>query len=151
MCLENVMRGSGDLGAMLGACYGVKMLDRKECRIQIECVKDRDFEATEPFQLTGRPHIDETGDFKMTSFPTMTLTIGESMAMKKAAEKESKKQKEEAKKFHEAVHLFEEGLGVNAVAKKLHVRKELVGEFHDCWEKKIAWGTVATTIDEGAE
>jgi hypothetical protein len=30
MSLENVLRGSGDIGAMLGACYGVRMLNREK-------------------------------------------------------------------------------------------------------------------------
>jgi hypothetical protein len=63
--LENTLRGSGDLGAMADAVYSLKNLDRKLLRVHIENVKARDFEAVAPFEVQGRPYLDETGDFKV--------------------------------------------------------------------------------------
>ncbi|MGH9727513.1 MAG: DnaB-like helicase N-terminal domain-containing protein [Candidatus Acidiferrales bacterium] len=67
--LENVLRGSGDVGAMVGACYGIKQIDAVQNVIHVECVKSRDFTPLDPFQLQGRPHIDQDGDFKMIKAP----------------------------------------------------------------------------------
>ncbi len=69
MTLENVLRGSGDVGAMLGACYGVKQIDPESNIVHIECVKSRDFQPSGPFQIIGRPYIDETGDFRLLRSP----------------------------------------------------------------------------------
>jgi len=63
MDLENVFRGSGDIGAILSAGHGIRMLDASKTLIQVECVKARDFEPSKPFQLEGRPWIDREGDF----------------------------------------------------------------------------------------
>jgi DnaB-like helicase N terminal domain/AAA domain len=69
MTLENIMRGSGDLGAMLATCWGVKQISGEQNIIHIENVKARDFSPCAPFQLIGRPSIDETGDFKLHKAP----------------------------------------------------------------------------------
>jgi hypothetical protein len=70
MNLENVLRGSGDIGAMLATCWGFSKIDEERSQIYVKCVKDRDFRETpRPFVLEGRPHLDETGKFKMTEFP----------------------------------------------------------------------------------
>jgi len=68
MTQECAFRGSGDIAANLAAGHGVYQLDRKtrdKTLIHVECVKPKDFEPLAPFQLIGRPHIDETGDFEM--------------------------------------------------------------------------------------
>jgi hypothetical protein len=67
--LENVLRGSGDVGAMVVSCYGIKQIDAMQNVIHVECVKARDFQPGEPFQIQGRPHIDERGDFRMYKEP----------------------------------------------------------------------------------
>jgi 5S rRNA maturation endonuclease (ribonuclease M5) len=69
MGLENVLRGSGDVGAMVATAWGVKQLDAVQNIIQIENIKPRDFQPPEPFQLIGRPHIDQAGDFEMYKKP----------------------------------------------------------------------------------
>jgi hypothetical protein len=68
MFLENVLRGSGDIGAMLAAAYGVRLLD-DESLVHVECLKPRDFEGPRPFQLRLRPAIDDTGDVAMAGRP----------------------------------------------------------------------------------
>jgi hypothetical protein len=69
MTLENVLRGSGDIGAMVATCFGVKQIDRDRNIVHVENVKPRDFTPPLPFQLIGRPYIDETGDFQMHKRP----------------------------------------------------------------------------------
>jgi DnaB-like helicase N terminal domain/AAA domain len=69
MLLENVLRGSGDVGAMLSTAWGVKQIDPHSNTIHVECVKSRDFQSCGPFQLQGRPHIDDTGDFQILRRP----------------------------------------------------------------------------------
>ncbi len=76
LSLENVLRGTGDLGAMCDAVWGLQhdrggkgdgeeyLEESKDLtRIFVKCVKPRDFEAAEPFRIQGRPYIDERGDF----------------------------------------------------------------------------------------
>jgi hypothetical protein len=84
MTLENVLRGSGDFGAMADCVWGVeharltgkgkeddKATYLKESqtltRLYLECVKPRDMEPVDPFVIQGRPHIDERGDFVILS------------------------------------------------------------------------------------
>jgi hypothetical protein len=69
MRLETVLRGSGDIGAMAAVVWGLKQLDASNNVIHLECVKARDFEPPQPFQLIGRPSIDERGDLQMHKLP----------------------------------------------------------------------------------
>jgi hypothetical protein len=69
MRLENILRGTGDIGAMVATCWGIKQLDPGENIVHIENVKPRDFQPPQPFQLIGRPHISDDGDFRMHKRP----------------------------------------------------------------------------------
>jgi len=69
MRLENILRGTGDIGAMVATCWGIKQLDLGENIVHIENVKPRDFQPPPPFQLIGRPHISDDGDFQMHKKP----------------------------------------------------------------------------------
>ncbi len=69
MTLENVLRGSGDLGAMLSTCWAVKLVDPIQNIVHVENVKPRDFQPCGPFQLIARPFIDQTGDFRLFKGP----------------------------------------------------------------------------------
>ena len=69
MALETVLRGTGDIGAMVSAAWGVRMLDRDASKVQVENIKTRDFQPPPPFQLLGRPHIDEGKGFQMALRP----------------------------------------------------------------------------------
>jgi hypothetical protein len=71
--LENVLRGSGDIGAMLATAWGIKQVDTEHNRIFVKCVKARDFEPGQPFEITGRPFIDNEGDFVMTGQPGLAI------------------------------------------------------------------------------
>jgi len=69
MTLENVLRGSGDIGAMLATCWGLNQIDAASNRIFVQNVKARDFSPCEPFIIQGRPSIDQTGYFELTDPP----------------------------------------------------------------------------------
>ena len=69
MTLENMLRGTGDIGAMVATAWGIKQLDAQKNIIHIECLKARDFEPCGPFQIIGRPYINEKGDFLMHKKP----------------------------------------------------------------------------------
>lgn len=62
--LENILRGSGDLGAMLSCAWGVRQVDAEQNRIYVANAKARDFSACLPFIIQGRPCLDERGSFE---------------------------------------------------------------------------------------
>jgi hypothetical protein len=78
MTQENVLRGSGDIAAICDCIWGLRhdrrmrgrkqdmeylLESRQNTRICCVNVKERDFKATAPFVIVGRPHIDQKGDF----------------------------------------------------------------------------------------
>ncbi len=68
--LENTLRGTGDLGAIADSVYNLRCEDMRTLTVNIECVKSRDFEPPAPFQIQGRPYIDQLGDFVLVAQPT---------------------------------------------------------------------------------
>jgi AAA domain len=72
--LENAFRGSGDVGAMLATAWALKQTDAATNRVYIKNVKPRDFEPCQPFEIEGRPWIDQTGSFRMVTEPGMART-----------------------------------------------------------------------------
>ncbi len=69
MTLENTLRGSGDIGAVISTAFGVKQLDSRQNIIQVEAIKARDFEPSPAFQIIGRPYITNEHDFRMHKQP----------------------------------------------------------------------------------
>jgi hypothetical protein len=74
--LENMLRGTGDIGAMCDTVWALRHDDggkdtppnyleesKDLTRLYVSCVKPRDFEPAEPFVIQGKPYIDERGDF----------------------------------------------------------------------------------------
>jgi len=53
MTLENMVRGSGDLGAMISNCYALRKIDPNKLTVFVQCVKRRDDEPTRPFIVEG--------------------------------------------------------------------------------------------------
>ena len=132
MSLENMTRGSGDLGAMLDISYGVRMLDRKSSKVYIENLKPRDFVPPEPFVLQGRPFIDEDHDFKMISPPGKTpLLIEAKVQSKIAAEKGSNN-------FKAACVMFAGGKSQNDVVKQLKIHKTTASDYYKWWAESQA-------------
>ncbi len=69
MSLENILRGSGDLGAMVSTVWGIRQVDAVRNRIYVENCKPRDFQPCAPFVIEGRPHLDSCGQFAMSALP----------------------------------------------------------------------------------
>jgi len=69
MTLENMMRGSADLGALVGTAHGVFQMEQHENILHVQNLKPANFEPVGPFQLRGRPAIDEQHDFALHKEP----------------------------------------------------------------------------------
>jgi hypothetical protein len=54
---------------MLTTAWGIKQLNGAQNLIHIENIKPRDFQPCGPFQIAGRPFIDNTGDFALHKRP----------------------------------------------------------------------------------
>jgi hypothetical protein len=68
--LENVLRGSGDIGAMLATCVAVRQMDPDKNSLYVQVVKGRDLdEMPKPFMVEGRPWIEKEGRFHMVKPP----------------------------------------------------------------------------------
>jgi hypothetical protein len=122
MTLENILRGSGDLGAMAAACWGFRQVNKATNSIYVENVKARDFSACEPFILEGRPHLDATGEFKLTHKPGTAGKLNSHVA--------SPGGRPAGKGKLEALPLIagwvDEGLSFRAIGKRLGVDKNTV-------------------------
>jgi AAA domain len=108
MTLENCFRGSGDIGAIMSAAYGVRMLEKNTAKVQLECVKARDFEPILPMQLQARPWIDRNGDLRMTKAP------GEAKEIKK--EKQKSQNNEVANEIKALIAKTASGMSANRIA-----------------------------------
>ena len=65
--LESGLRGSGDFGAMSNNVYILQCEDKDTFKVRVTCVKAREFAEPSPFEIQGRPYLDETGDFRLIS------------------------------------------------------------------------------------
>ena len=90
MTLENVLRGTGDLGAMSEVVWGIERARKKKgqkwdveysknsrdlTRLRMECVKGRDLEnVAGDLVIQGRPYIDNGGDFRVLSVDEIEVT-----------------------------------------------------------------------------
>jgi hypothetical protein len=86
MTLETILRGTGELGAMVATCWALKQTDKSANRIYVRNVKARDFEAVGDFAIEGRPHINETGDFRLVSKPGLAVVPSVERLNKKAGQ-----------------------------------------------------------------
>jgi len=76
MSLENMSRGSGDIGGMLSGAWGVAQVNAEENIIHIENLKPRDQDPFRPFQVQGRPYINKQGDFRVNKPPGVCEAYG---------------------------------------------------------------------------
>lgn len=118
MALENVLRGSGDIGAMLATCWGLSQLDPTANRIYVQNVKARDFHPCEPFIIQGRPSLDESGYFELTHPPGFAATFSDYRSREKGGRPELENRDE---KVAEARRLKQEGFSYREIAEKLNV------------------------------
>jgi hypothetical protein len=133
MTQESVFRGSGDIAANLAAGHGVYQLDRKtrdQTLIHVECVKPKDFEPLPPFQIKGRPHIDEEGDFRMHKWQCR-LFDEELKAYDKGSDPESPRVDS---RWIEAKKMRDEGKLLEEVAKHFNVSERQIQR----WLERLA-------------
>lgn len=120
MTLENVLRGSGDIGAMLATCWGLSQIDATSNRIFVQNVKTRDFSPCEPFIIQGRPSIDASGDFELTDPPGFAGDLSDHKSDRKPGRPEMA-QKDEKR----------------ADALRLHDAGKSIREIHPCWANQL--------------
>jgi hypothetical protein len=117
MSLENLLRGSGDIGAMLTTCWGIRQIDKTANRLFIENSKARDFLPCDPFIIEGRPHLDTTGYFKMTEFPGGAGTLNQNKPRKEGVRGSGRPEHpEKAEKMEVILKLHEKGKSLREIA-----------------------------------
>ena len=130
MTLGNVLRGSGDIGCMLSGCWGVRQIDADNNQIYVEDLKPRDSHPFPPFVLEGRPHLDETGQFKMLTPPGQADTLRSYLRKQKGEDDDDRRGRpvtaNKDDKLRQAVELRTQGLSVRDIAKTLGAGKSTV-------------------------
>ena len=125
MTLQNILRGSGDLGAMVCTAWGVRQIDAARNHLYMENIKPRDFQPCAPFVLAGRPHLDTDGNFKMLHRPGEADEMRSYVRSKGAGGGRPMTQGKD-EKLSKAVQLRAQGVGVRAIAKAIGVGKSTV-------------------------
>jgi hypothetical protein len=69
MTLEGMIRGTTEFGAVLATAWGIRQIDKDTNTIHVQNLKDRDFQSCGPFQVIGRPFIDQEGSFRIHRRP----------------------------------------------------------------------------------
>ena len=124
MTLENVLRGSGDIGAMLSTCWGLSQIDATSNRIFVQNVKPRDFLPCEPFIIEGRPSLDQTGYFELTHPPGFAGKLSDNKSQPgrpPTAEKENK--------LTRARQMKDQGRSYRDIAREIGVSKSAVSNW----------------------
>jgi hypothetical protein len=131
MSLENILRGSSDIGAMLTTAWGIRQIDSDRNRIYVQNVKSRDFEPCAPFVIEGRPHLDKIGDFLMVEPPGTAMEMKRYMAGRMGAPL----MPGHREKTGQAVSMKAQGMSLREIAGRLGVSKS--------WVEKCVKGTGA--------
>jgi len=116
MTLENVLRGSGDIGAMAATVWGLSQVNAETNTIFVQNVKARDFAPSEPLLIKGRPTIDQTGTFELIAPPGFAGSLGDHKSQggrQALPDKEAKRM--------QALQMKEQGMSVRAIARELEV------------------------------
>lgn len=121
MILENIVRGSGDLGAAISTAWGLRQVDKEKNKIYIENVKPRDFEPCQPFIIEGRPHLNETGQFVMCDLPGYAGAL----QVKLAEEREQVRHEQETK----ILELSAKGKSVREISSETGIPKTTVDRY----------------------
>jgi hypothetical protein len=116
MSLENILRGTGDIGAMLATCWGIRQVDVERNRIYVQNVKARDYQPCEPFVIQGRPSLDQRGYFELTDSPGCAGELSEYVSK----ERGGRPAVSEDKKGH-ALRLHGEGMSQRQIANAVGV------------------------------
>jgi hypothetical protein len=127
MCLENMVRGSGDLGAAICTAWGLRQIDEEKNRVYIKNLKPRDFLPCEPFIVQGRPHIDDRGCFDLTEPPGFAGELTDRLPPKKKGGRPQMPEHNE--KQEQVLRLKSEGLSVREIAEKVGMSPTSVHRF----------------------
>ncbi len=121
MSLENILRGTGDIGAMLATCWGIRQIDSEQNRIYVQNVKPRDFLPCEPFIIQGRPSLDATGYFELTEPPGFAGELSDHVSKEKGGRPAIAEEK-----VAEAFRLRALGKSYREIGKALSIGKSTV-------------------------
>jgi hypothetical protein len=127
MTLENILRGSGDIGAMVSTAWGVRQIEPARNQLYIQNIKPRDFEACQPFIIEGRPHLDIDGQFRMIAEPGEAGELSERLPRRNKGGRPVTENK--AEKMAEAAALRAAGVSLRETAEKLEVSKSCVSKW----------------------
>jgi AAA domain/Homeodomain-like domain len=123
MTLENMLRGSGDLGAMLSNAYGLRQLDERSNLVHVQALASRDLpDPTLPFQIQGRPYIAESGDFKLVKEPGKAGVLSDHVGKKTGRPEDPAKQE----KLQLILDLSREGVSLKEISDRAGVPKTTV-------------------------
>ncbi len=135
MTLENVLRGSGDIGAMLCTCWGVRQIDANSNRLYVENLKARDFQSCGAFVLEGRPHLDITGHFKVVEAPG---TAGELRNYVHTRGAGAPSTPDKGEKLQRAIEMRTAGKPLSQIADALSTSKSTVHRWLDEYESYLS-------------
>lgn len=141
LTLENVLRGSGDFGAMLASCWGIRQIDETSTRIYVQNVKPRDFQPCEPFIIDGRPFIDDHGTFMMYAEPGQAGELKDRLQTRKAGRREDTQTPE---KKQQAFKLLSERKSYRDIASALGVGKSTVSNWARQWTAQGSTNQLST-------
>jgi hypothetical protein len=123
MCLENMVRGSGDLGAAICTAWGLRQIDAVKNRVFVQNLKPRDFLPCEPFILEGRPAIDERGSFDMTEPPGFAGALSDHLIRNKGGRPQMQGRDE---KRERVLELKAGGMSEREIASKVGISASMV-------------------------
>jgi hypothetical protein len=152
MTLENILRGSGDIGAMLCTAWGVRQIDAARNQLYVQNVKPRDFQPCESFVLEARPHLDKTGHFLMIHKPGEAGELSEHLPRRNKGGRPAATDKDE--KRAQAVELRAQGLSLREIEDKIGVAKTTVGKWlwnHDLSQKCPTAEQIRDTVEPDGE
>ena len=126
MTLENMLRGSGDIGAMLSNAYGLRKLDEDTGLVHVECLAGRDLpELVKPFQLRARPHLNDHGSLWMSKKPGEAGVLGDYVGKKNGRPEDPKKKE----KLQMVLDLHRQGSSLRDIVKATGVSKSTVADW----------------------
>lgn len=125
MSLENMVRGSGDLGASICTAWGLRQVDPVKNSVYVQNLKPRDFQPCEAFVIQGRPSIDATGGFEMTHPPGFAGELSDHLDRKGGKPETPGKEQKNA----DIKRLQAEGLSCEQIAAKIGVSKGTVSKW----------------------
>jgi hypothetical protein len=147
LTLENTLRGTGDLGAMCDAVWGLQYdrgtgdpqyakESKKLVRLAVSCVKARDFCVPDDFRIQLSQFIDRTGDFGVLTTDSAATRQAEIEALNEAI---SANPKIEKLRLEEKTHI-----GRNR-------QEGLAGECGWFFDKKTKWSRKLPVIESDGE